>query len=85
MNIEGRGGGGKCVEGKEKRLSLPLLPGTRTIYSTSGSSGCWVGLRGYAGGLEAIAVIDDRDLASTGPWPEATCAMDLRYCTAKEY
>lgn len=45
----------------------PLLPGTRTMYSTSGSSFFCVGFRGYAGGFEAIAVTPDKERASTGP------------------
>lgn len=46
--------------------SIPLLPGTRTIYNTSGSRGFWVGFRGYAGGLAARFVRETRDFASTG-------------------
>lgn len=46
----------------------PLLPGTRTIYSSSGSSFFCVGFRGYAGGFDAMGVMDDRERASTGPW-----------------
>ena len=45
---------------------LPLLPGTRMIYKTSGSSCSCVGLRGYLGGFDAIDVMLDNERASTG-------------------
>lgn len=45
--------------------AVPLLPGTRAIYNVSGSCFTWVGFLGYAGGLEASAVSEERDFAST--------------------
>jgi hypothetical protein len=44
--------------------AVPLLPGTRAIYSVKGSCFPCVGFRGYEGGLEASAVREERDLAS---------------------
>jgi hypothetical protein len=46
-------------------VAIPLLPGTRAIYSTSCSCLTCVGFLGYAGGFDASAVRDDNDLAST--------------------
>lgn len=43
---------------------LPLLPGTRAMYSTNGSCFRCVGFLGYDGGFDASAVRDDNDLAS---------------------
>ena len=60
---------------RQNQRLIPLLPGTLTIYSTRGSQGSCVGFLGYAGGLEASAVTDESDLASTGPWLETVCAM----------
>ena len=61
-------GGYRICDGGLGSHHLPLLPGTLTIYSSSGSSFFWVGFRGYAGGLDAIVVTDDSERASTGPW-----------------
>lgn len=46
--------------------TIPLLPGTRTMYKTSGSRTSWVGFRGYCGGLANKADSDDSERASTG-------------------
>ena len=43
----------------------PLLPGTRAMYNAKGGLSCSVGFRGYLGGLEAIWVISESELAST--------------------
>lgn len=48
-------------------LNVPLLPGTLTMYNSNGSCVFCVGFRGYAGGFEAMVVIDDNERASTGP------------------
>ena len=45
------------------------------MYRTNGSSFSWVGLRGYAGGFDAIAVMDESERASTGPW--GVMAVDM--------
>ena len=59
---------GFATEGELGSHHLPLLPGTLTIYSSSGSSFFCVGFRGYAGGFDAMVVTDDSERASTGPW-----------------
>lgn len=45
-------------------IAVPLLPGTRAMYKTSGSFRTCVGFLGYGGGFEASEVSVDRDLAS---------------------
>ena len=45
------------------------------MYSSSRSSLACVGFRGYAGGFAAIAVMEDRDRASTGVEGDDISAM----------
>lgn len=50
-----------------------LLPGTRTMYRTSGSLTSCVGFRGYCGGFERRDVSEAKDSAST-----AVVVIDVR-------
>lgn len=50
--------------GDEKGKNLPLLPGTRAIYSVKGCLFFSVGFRGYFGGFDASCVISDNEFAS---------------------
>ena len=56
-------------------MILPRLPGTRAIYKTRGSRFGSAGFLGYLGGFPAIAVNDERELASTG----AACILKDGY------
>jgi hypothetical protein len=49
-----------------KGVLVPSLPGTRTIYKTSGSRTLCVGFRGYCGGFANNVVNEDSERASTG-------------------
>jgi hypothetical protein len=62
----------RCLSPRERPI-LPRLPGTRTMYSTSGSRTSCVGFRGYVGGFDASVVRDDRDRAKVG----AVCIGDM--------
>lgn len=47
-------------------MCSPRLPGTRAIYKTKGSRFCSAGFLGYLGGLPAMSVKEESELASTG-------------------